>query len=168
MGIERLSEVVERTEELAARFETAATTIEAVLSTGSPSGVDLQDLRGTLEGLSTDTRSLVRDLDAIDELDFALVQDGARTIRVWSWRRLTRSALVAFGGQVRQLSAVAAELAGGLRRKVVVSREGETWQSIAARELGDWREWSRLLAANPTIDPGTLNPGTTLVVPERR
>lgn len=159
--METLGEVLERTAEIRARL--------ALLEVPTqPTAAQLESLEASLEGLEGDVRGLVRDLDRIDELDFAVVADGQRTIGLWRWRRGARGALLALWRRVRAAGDVARELAGGQRRRVIVSREGDTLQTIAARELGDWRDWPRLLAANPTLTPGALASGTTLVVPEKR
>jgi nucleoid-associated protein YgaU len=161
--IESPTDVVERAAELTGRF-TAAT---AELGT-TPADGQVENLRSVLDGVVTDVRDLVRDLDLVDELDFLLVDEGARTIQVWAWRRTARRALVLFGGQARAAKAIADELTTGQKRRVIVTREGETLQRIAQRELGDWREWPRILAANPTLDPGALSSGVSLVIPEKR
>lgn len=159
--MDTLGEVIDRTAEIRDR-------LAALEVAPQPNAAQLENIEAGLEGLEAEVRDLVRDLDRIDELDFAVVADGQRTIGLWRWRRGVRAALVGLWLRVRAAGDVARELAGGQRRRVIVSREGDTLQTIAARELGDWRDWPRLLAANPTLTPGALASGTTLVVPEKR
>lgn len=168
MPIEGLGDVSERLEEITGRFIAAQEGVQSALDTGAPSEGELEALRASLQGVLDDLRSLVRDLDQVDELAFLLVDDGRRTVQAWQWRRRSRRALLQFIGLARRALDVARELVGGQHRRVVVSREGDTLQRIAARELGDWQAWPRLLAANPDLEPGTLAPGTSLVVPEKR
>ena len=129
---------------------------------------DAENLRAGLDGVISDGRAVLRELDTTAEADLQVVDDGVVVLGLWRWRRSTRSALLGLVGQARAAQDVALTLAAGTPEKVVVSREGDTLQRIAARELGSWEEWPRLLAANPGVAVGELPSGTTLVIPERR
>ena len=168
MAITGLSQTIERATEIRDRFLGATAALELALERGLPSRLELEDIRATLQGTIDDARFLLRDLDAVDELDFLPIGDGRRTIELWRWRRSSRREMLRFLGLARNAQVIAAELAGGQRDQVVIAREGDTWQSIAARHLGDWREWPRLLEANPTLEPGVLPAGTSMIVPELR
>lgn len=161
--IESPRDVTDRFAELYRAFVPVARQI-----TDDPPPAQVDNIRAVLDGIATDTRALIRDLDGVDELDFALVDDGERTIALWTWRRSTRRALLQFAGGVRAAREVADDLIGGTRQKVIVTRQGETLQRIAQRELGDWRAWPRLLAANPGVEAGELPSGISLVIPTKR
>lgn len=151
--------------------ETLAVQVDAVLSVASAveiTDADAQALRAGLGGIRADGRALLRALDRTQEEDLAVVDDGTVLITLWRWRRTTRRDVMALLGTARTIQDLAADLVTGDRRKVVVSHEGDTLQRIAARELGDWREWGRLLQANPGVPAGALPSGTTLVIPARR
>lgn len=129
---------------------------------------DAENLRAGLDGVRSDALAILRELDTTDEADLQVIADGAVRIGIWRWRRAVRRALLDLAGQALAAQDVAREIAAGTPEKVVVSREGDTLQRIAARELGSWEEWPRLLAANPGVAVGELPSGTTLVIPERR
>lgn len=159
--------LVAAVDDLAERFRATSALVEGMLG-AVPRADQLEAVRGALAGYEVEIRALLRDLDPHDEIaDWLLVEEGARTIAMWRWRRQTRSALVAVWGRVHATAAVAGELRG-TRDRVVVVRDGDTWQSIAQRELGGWREWPRLLEANPGLSAGALTSGTSIVVPNLR
>lgn len=86
------------------------------------------------------------------------------------WERDTRQQLAFLTRDAfNALRALRQQLAGGAARiRSHVVRSGDTLQSIAASELGDWRMWVDIADANG-LDPGaTLPNGTKLVLPEPR
>lgn len=87
--------------------------------------------------------------------------DGARTLAAWRWRLATRHALGVVAGVALDAGRGAELLDVAEAGSSVVVRRGDTLQSIAGRELGDWREWPRILDANPSPEPGTLASGQT-------
>lgn len=167
MAISKLGEVPDRVADFQVRLEAALAAFEAASRVTQPSVRQLEELRGTLAGLTADVKVLLDDLGVIDELDYAFVVDAVRSIQLWTWRRQTRTALLRLAGSLYDLSVQAALLSGGDKARVVTTRDGDTWQRIAQRELGDWRAWPRLVAANPGIPVASLASGTSLVVPAR-
>ncbi len=113
---------------------------------------------------------------AIDDLaawraDAARLVAGGRpdsVIALWKWERSTRRAFVGLDDAARKTAEVARLLEEGAGPVLVVARSGDTLQSLAARHLGDWRAWPRLLEANPGLAPGAVPSGTVLQVPRRR
>lgn len=164
----RPSDMVSAAADFSTRIATIAALVGATVAAGDATGEQLESLRASAAGLVADIRSTLRELDRHDETDWLVVEDAERFLAIWQWRRESRKALLELWRLAYQLAIAALELGDGLRQKVVIVREGETWQSIAARELGGWQEWPRLLAANPTLTAGALSGGTTLVVPEKR
>lgn len=140
--------------------------VQALEVPPDPSARQLRHLRATLSGYAADVRSLRDDLDANDIRDILAFEWPEDVIRAWQLERRTRRALVQVGEQLRQVDAVAETLERGAEADRYVTKSGDTWQGVAARLLGDWREWPRLVAANGG-DPATLPPGTILTVPER-
>lgn len=86
------------------------------------------------------------------------------------WERETRNSLVKSAGTVVRMVATSAKIAKGLpsdvRRHTVKS--GETPMSIARAVMGDWRQWSALLAANGLDPADELVVGARLVIPQVR
>ncbi len=164
MPVASVLDVVESVEDIAGRMAELQTIIEDPELTDE----DALTLRAGLDGVRSDSRTLLRELDATPEEDLLLVEDGATLIALWRWRRETRGGLVDLLEQTRTVQDLAAEYVAGAKRKVITSRQGDTLQRIAQRELGDWREWPRLLAANPGISAGALPSGTQLVIPDPR
>jgi nucleoid-associated protein YgaU len=157
-------DVIADVEDIASRM----TELTSIVEDPDVTEEDALSLRAGLEGVRGDARALLRELDATPEEDLLIVEDGAVLLALWQWRHETRHALVDVIGQTRDVQDLAQEFVGGQRRKVVVSRQGDTLQRIAARELGDWREWPRLLTANPSVGVGALPSGTSLIIPEKR
>lgn len=164
MPVSSVSDVVESVEELEARLAQAG----AAVANEDLTTEDARTIAASLEGVRGDARAIMKDLDATRDEDLLVVQDGAELIRLWTWHLETRRGLLQLVADARAGQDTASEFVGGQKRKVVVTREGDTLQRIAARELGDWREWMRLLEANPGISPGALPSGTTLLIPEKR
>jgi nucleoid-associated protein YgaU len=54
-------------------------------------------------------------------------------------------------------------LASGPRTYTV--QQGDSFSSIARRELGDEKRWQALMRANPDVDPRRLRPGMTIILP---
>lgn len=164
MPIASVLEVVESVEDIATRMAE----LQAIVEDPDVTDEDALTLRAGLEGVRGDARSLLRELDATPEEDLLLIEDGAVLLALWGWRRETRGALVDLIAETRAVQDLAQEFVGGQRRKVVTSKQGDTLQRIAQRELGDWREWPRLLQANPSVSAGALPSGTQLIIPEKR
>lgn len=126
----------------------------------------LRGLRASLAGYSGDVKALRADLDATDIRDTLAHEWPEDVIRAWQLERRSRRALVHAAASIRAADDVAEALERGARLRQYVTRSGDTWQSVAARLLGDWREWPRLVEANDG-DPAALPAGTVLVVPRR-
>lgn len=165
MPIRSVDEVIEASGEIADRMAAA---VAFVTPAASIEDIDAQSLAATTAGVIGDCRALLAEMDTTIAETLAPTGDPASVIALWEWRRLTRRDVVLLLGEARGIQDLALDLVAGQRRKVVVTRQGDTLQRVAARELGDWREWPRLLAANPDVDPGELPSGLSLVIPERR
>lgn len=86
------------------------------------------------------------------------------------FERQFRKALNALSGALVELADSAAEfrLLSDYQR-IVGGREGDTFQAIAARELGGWESWTDLVRANAdAVNPQSDPEGVALVVPRRR
>lgn len=166
MAAESIHDILDGIDALVTRYEAAESVVRAAIESGSsPTVEQVQGLRTELAALQADLRAVRRDLDAVDASTFLLVEDGARTIALWTWQHRTRLVLVQVAAGVLELRRQAARYTEGDSRKVVVAKQGETLQIIAAREMGDWRAWPDLLAANPGVSIGALQGGTVLVIP---
>lgn len=127
-----------------------------------------KNISASMNGVRSDGFDILRTLSTIDDESLAVIDDGEVTVKLWTWRRATLLSVTTLMGQARAIQDLVADFVGGLKQKVIVTREGDTLQKIAARELGDWREWPRLLAANPGLPTGAVDSGLTLIVPEKR
>lgn len=132
-----------------------------------PDRRQLRSLRAALAGYAGDVAELRADMDATDIRDTLAHEWPEDVIRAWQLERRSRRAFVQMAASIRAADEVAEQLERGARLRQYVTRSGDTWQSVAARLLGDWREWPRLVQAN-NGDPASLPVGTVLVVPERR
>lgn len=138
---------------LAAMARTA-TTRDALLAVASDASAlvgRVVEIRSRLDALSVgQTYSVAREL-----MDAAL------------WERSTRSALVASTATAMKIRDTASRIAGRtpsrVRRHVV--KAGETPQSIARMELGDWQRWMDILIANQLDPADNLTVGAVLVIP---
>jgi nucleoid-associated protein YgaU len=155
-------------ETIAGGVETAQARVAELLRTGRAAPADVRHLAAELRGQEEAVRVLRRQVDNTD-VAAQLVHDRADLVlTTWRWERGLRRSLVALAGQLRAVVTSASALERGRDRRVVIARSGDTLQRIAQRALGDWREWPRLLDANPGLDPGTLTPGTEITIPAKR
>lgn len=141
--------------------------VQAALASGTQTERQLGNLRASLTGYRADLAEIRTMLDATDVLDFQLYDDGAVTIQLWAWERALRHALIALAPAVRSAEAVAEQLVEGSTRDVYTTRSGDTLQTVAAKFLGDWKEWPRIAAANG-LAGGAVPSGTRLTIPPRR
>lgn len=166
--MESFAEVISEVADIVARAQAATAAAVPLLTTGTASPRDLEGLAATSSGIRTQVRALVRQLDQVDAVVWLDVVDGARTIGAWTWQRRSRELLTRAAARLVELERRIGEVLAGRELRIVLVRQGETWQSIAQRELGDWNAWRQLLAANPSVLPGALGPGVSLVIPQAR
>jgi hypothetical protein len=139
----------------------------AVLDAGTSTDRDMKQLEADLQGCAGDIRDFRVDLDAWRAIDSLVYDDGEALIALWTWERDLRAALVDALASIQEIQRLAGEIAVGRGETIYVSKSGDTWQSVAADQLGDWKEWPRLVATN-SGDPATLAGGTVLTIPVRR
>lgn len=167
--IETIAEVANEVIRLANVYNAAVAAIQPDLEQNTQTAQQIGNFRATTDQIVTDYRQLRKDLDATDTQNLLLTQQSAdRLLQVWTWERETRKTLQDFMGAVIESSQTAAGLDGKSDRSTFTTREGETLQSIAQRELGDFNAWPQILEANPGLLPGLIPSGTTLVIPEKR
>lgn len=152
--------------ELLGRVVETREAVEDALSEGTYTTRDLRYLQASIAGERTDLRALRRRLDGTDVTLSLAVQTGERIIALWAWERGLRNALLPVEAGLRDTAAAARELERGRALKTYVVRAGDTLQGIAARFLGDWREWTRLLEANG-LGGTAIIPGMVLTIPEK-
>ncbi|HYD02621.1 MAG TPA: hypothetical protein VEB22_15445 [Phycisphaerales bacterium] len=165
MAVETLFEISEAIEEIGEDFTRAHAAIASLLETGAQTKRDVQGLRAAVTGLRGEIRGTRKHLDEIEAASYLDVVNGERTIAAWLWERQVRIGLVKAEAGLRELDRKAGEVVAGVDRRTVLVRQGDTWHSLAVRELGDHTAWRRLLEANPTVSPAGLVPGLVLVVP---
>lgn len=122
----------------------------------------------SLQSALTASWGLLRDLAAIDETTLISVQSAENLIGIWLWRRNFRRSVLVMVYEMTRLYERITEYIRGYQIRVVYSRDGDTLQAIAQRELGDWRSWTLLLTQNPGLSPCDLEPGTPIVIPTTR
>lgn len=147
---------------------TAIAAVRTALSSDSYTAQQVRYLRAEVQGYLDDIGELRASLDLLDVEGEQVVDDAADTLHLLRWERETRHALQVLGAALRRTWEGLETLELGARRTVHVARSGDTLQRLAARYLGDWQEWPRLLDANPGLAPGVLAPGTLVTIPERR
>ena len=163
------TEVTTAVDNMVARYTVAVEAISPDLEANTQTQQQVRNLEATMTGLVGDVRRLRTDLDTTDTATLLLTaNDAERLLAVWTWERETRSAVQGFVFGVIESADIAKELNEGSDRATVTTRAGDTLQSIAARELGNFAEWPRILDANPGLLPGTLAAGTVLILPEKR
>jgi hypothetical protein len=150
--------------------EKLAEPLAVLQSEADVSALDVQQVRylvATLAGVLQACAQLARDLELTQDLQLIVVPDGRRQIQIWNWRRATRAAVIRTADDARRLFDQVRELDAGRSDRLIYTIEGETLQRVAARELGGFAEWPRLIDANPGVQPGLLPTGTPLVIPPR-
>lgn len=138
------------------------------LSTGTYDTRTLRNLGAEMQGYLDDIRSARAALDLVHVEQEQLSDSAADTLTLLSWERGLRHALQLASYQLRRLREACQTLEQGSQRTLYIARSGDTLQGVAARKLGSWQEWPRLLEANPTLEPGPLPRGTTIIIPEKR
>ncbi len=141
--------------------------VRPLLVDGTSTDRDLSQLDADLQGCLADIRDTLRDLAAFDAALAVTFVDGESLIQLWQWERAIRSDLVIVQRDILTTQSKALEVISGVSEQVRIVRTGETWQSIAAETLGDWREWPRLVEANGG-EAGALVSGTVLTIPRKR
>lgn len=165
MAIETIQDVVDATE----RYRTSYLRILQSFQVTLPTRQNLSGLAEGLSALIAEMEGTAADLQTVDEDSLISVLDGPRQVSIWRWRRLVSFQLAQQLAQVRGVLEGVTELLDGLLIRVVTVKEGDTLQRIARRELGSWRAWPDILAANPAItDPFNLPVGLQLVIPGGR
>lgn len=156
-------------EDLAAIVAAGRTTIDTARTAlgRSSTRAILSNARSTAEGIRGDISDARNDLDATDIRTLALYETGEGIIALWAWERAVRKQLVALDARFRVLQAMLALRLDATPEVVYIVRSGDTLQSIAAKMLGDWKEWTRLAEVNG-LTPGALTAGSTLRIPARR
>lgn len=167
--IESTDELVDRVGAMAVDFAAAVDLIQGDLETDTQTPQQVENLRASMTGILEDYRGIRTDLDNTDTVQLLQTQQNAgRILQMWTWERETRKAVQDFAGGVVETARVARGLNAGSDRSTYTVRAGETLQSIAQAELGDFSAWPRILDANPGLLPGELTSGSVLIIPEKR
>lgn len=146
-------------------IEAAEARVRALVESGVSSDRDWLQLASDLTGYSADIRDVRADLDSYDVTDALLYQSGADSIRLWRWERRLRRSLVGLEGRMRRTLEQVVELAEGRPSRLYAVKSGDTLQTIAARQLGDWTRWRELATING-LDAGPVTPGIVIVLPD--
>lgn len=168
MALVSLKDIRDRAITLTESFTAAQEAVADALQDGTATTAQLHYLEATLTGIGDGVQELRDDLDALRMSEQMVFEDGANLATLWKWERGLRDSLVTFALSVQDALTITTNLERGQDEQVYVSRSGDTLQRIAATTLGDWREWPRLLEANPGLTPGELSSGTVLTIPKAR
>lgn len=166
MAVDSLQLLVADAQEVALGLQAARAEISSALGDGSYTTASLRHLLATVAGLRADIRTLRRSLDQVDAADFLRGSNAQHIIGLWQWQRGLRGEFIALDAASLEVEVQVALLLSGTGHRIHVVRSGETLQSIAADELGDWKEWRTLAEVND-LAPGAVSSGTILVVPSR-
>lgn len=151
---------------VAEAFAATAATLAARAKAGDLDETTLRHIETELAGYEDSIDEIRAVMDAQQVSEALAIQRGDLNLAVWGWERENRQALVRLRPKITAAKQVARKLLEGVTARVHVVRAGETLQSIAQSELGDWRDWGLLLKANPDINPGSpLSTGTHLNIP---
>ena len=148
-------------------FRVLDDTVGDLLLQGTATLKTLKNIQATSTGLLADIRTVRGTLDATDVRDEVLAERGDSIINVHRFGRRTRFTMSPLENSLRVIAELARKLEQGFIQRTHVVRSGETWQAIAQRHLGDFREWPRIADANG-LDAQDLVAGLVLVIPDRR
>ena len=165
MGLRDLAAAVQ---DLVDGVNASVNAVVGALQGGTSTFRDLHGVRASLTGYRADLAGIRGTLDATDVADFNLSGRADTFLRALRWERELRHRLVRLGSQILSAETAAAALEAGVARHVHLVVSGDTLQRLAARYLGDWQAWPRILEANPDLSPGPLTSGTVLVIPAKR
>jgi len=153
---------------LLADVATAMGDVQETLAGGTYTASTVRHLRAEVWGLLGDARAWRRSLDAVDVEAQQATSDALVTLQALRWERELRHEVQRTCYVLRRLWAALEQLEVGQARTAHLVQRGDTLQRLAARYLGSWSEWPRLLDANPDLVPGSaLVPGTILTVPAK-
>lgn len=164
MAIETITDVTDAVDLIVTRLTGAQTQVRT-------SALDRDSAAALLTELSTvqaELKALLSDLADLDPETLLSVVDGLGVIQIWSWRRTLRFDLLQLTRKTAQLIEGTTAFVQGPIVRVVYTTEVDTLQSIAARELGDWKKWPLLVERNPGLSPVDLAPGTAIIIPPPR
>lgn len=161
MGI--VSGIVERTDEVAVRAATAVDTFPAYPSAGQATAMAAE-----MEAVRIEALSIHDALSPLQEEALVSVLRGDVVVDLWRWRRTTARSLVYLAGRAALATADALSYATAPEFLLVTSKEGDTVQRLAAKYMGSWTAWPRILAANKGLSLGALPSGTSVMIPVGR
>lgn len=150
---------------LASRLRQVVARGRVVVAAGTTSARDLGLLEAEVGAEVGKLMAYRARLDAWDAPQAPPPGSGAaRLLALWTWERSVRRALVQLAGQARRLQVVARRAAHGQPDRAYLVRAGDTWQSIARTQLGDWRRWAEIVDHN-AADAEAPVPGALLSIP---
>lgn len=167
MDVESLFDIAADVADVLARASDVLDEAAPAIESGDWTAPKVGSLRASASSIRADIQRVRVDLDSVDVAGFQRVPNAVGLLELWIWERETRRALVLLGDELRQADEAAETWQQGQRQRVHVVRSGETLQAIAAKYLGDWKEWHRIAAAND-LEPGQVPSGTVLVIPETK
>lgn len=152
---------------ISAGVRTAIASVDTLLRQGKATAQTIRHLRAEVQGYLDDIRTLRTNLDLVDVEDLQTADRADDTLALWRWEREVRHTMGSAGYQLRRLWELLRDFEQGSTRTLHTVRSGDTLQRLAARYLGDWREWPRLLDANPGLEAGPLTSGQVLTIPSK-
>ena len=151
------------------QIDALAATCATLATEAATASIDgLAALTGRLVALRSDVRDVLDEVDSLGPLQSSGVPALTR-VKAVLFRQQARAACVEMLSRSGELLRLADEARSRLpRRRTHVVRVGETLQSIARDELGDWQAWARIADANGLDPAATLTPGASLLIPATR
>lgn len=163
-----LKQIADDTSAVLAQVSTLRADLSGKLLRGAATARELTYLDTGLRNAHEDLRSVRASLDALVVEDCMVGEHPADLLEAESQARELRRGSLALEARLLESRAVTTEMLAGVALRVVYAQDGDTLQSIAGRELGDWRAWPKLLEANPGLVPGALTPGAQIQIPKPR
>ena len=163
-----LKEIATATDEVVLQVSTLRITVAPKLLAGTATERELLYLDTGLRNAQQDLRATRALLDPLEVEGVVIGEHPADLLNAELQARELRHSGLVLEAQVLRAREATLELLAGAARRTVFVQAGETLQGIAARELGDWRAWPKLLEANPGLQGGALTPGVQLQIPKTR
>lgn len=137
-----------------------------LIDAGTYTDKDIESFNSFANSHLNDIEDIRSSLDPKNVTDYVIAERGDAYLAVWEWEKQTRFALSVVARKLIDAKNAASELKTGKASLLYVTKRGDTLQSIAAKFLGSWQSWSIIADANG-IEPGIIEPGTTLIIPEK-
>lgn len=152
-------------EGLVRRYVFLATQLDHLVRAGGTSRQKIGYLATEFEDVHSRAREFRKSFDEIQGSDFATPESPAANLELWNIEKEIRTRVTSFAGAVMRAARVAARLRDQDANRIMIGKDGDTYQSIALQELGDWQAWTQLADANRDVAPEDDLRGKVIKIP---